>query len=157
MLLSQPPPSFNNSGALWTRQAGTQLSEWWPHSFIISSLWGWRTQLTTRVPAGLAAEWVSLRQRASSQSLQLSNQQVTIRGHHGCGGGVKLLTRACPFHRACGDGRVLSDAHPAIYRNLPFPPCLRGWQSPLTPTPHLMTHQEKAWFQQSINKSSLSR
>ena len=53
-------------GVLWTRQAGTQLSEWWLHSFIISSLWGWRTQLTTWAPAGLAAEWVSLRQRAPS-------------------------------------------------------------------------------------------
>lgn len=179
MLLSQAPPGFNNSGALWTRQAGTQLSEWRLRSFIISSLWGGEPSS----PLGLLQVW----QPSESVSKGPVSKPATVQPtsyHQGTPwlwGRRKAINWSLPFpprlwgwqsplwrppsyipvpspfHRARGGGRVLSDAHPAIYQNLPFPPCLRGWQSPLTPTLHLMTHQEKAWFQQSINKSSLSR
>lgn len=105
MLLSQAPLGLNNSEHV--RQGLNSQSD----GFIVSSpppCGGGGPNS----PLGLLQVW-QLNESVSDKgphlkALQLSNHQVTIRGHHGCGGGVKLLTGACSI-----------------------PPCLRGWQSPL--------------------------
>lgn len=97
MLLSQAPPGFNNpvvcSGHV--RQGPNSQSD---GSIVSSSPPCGSGEPNS--PLGLLQVW-QLNESVSdkgpqltgpAQSLQLSNQQVTIRGHHGCGGGVKLLT-----------------------------------------------------------------